>query len=113
MPKRDGNIPVIAAARLGARVAFVGAVGDDDFGAAARAALAAEGIFAFFLESGFLAVLLYGWDRVGPKMHFFSAVMVAIGGITIANSPSTTRTMPSIRNKTQCSRTDCASARCS
>ena len=33
-------------------------------------ALAAEGIFAFFLESGFLAVLLFGWDRVGRKLHF-------------------------------------------
>ncbi|MBX3448118.1 MAG: cytochrome ubiquinol oxidase subunit I [Planctomycetaceae bacterium] len=55
-------------------------------------ALAAEGIFAFFLESGFLALLLFGWDRVGPKMHFFATVMVAIGGlfssiwITVANS---------------------------
>ena len=29
-------------------------------------ALAAEGIFAFFLESGFLAVLLFGWNRVSP-----------------------------------------------
>jgi cytochrome bd-type quinol oxidase subunit 1 len=36
-------------------------------------ALAAEGIFAFFLESGFLAVLLFGWDRVGRKMHFTSS----------------------------------------
>jgi cytochrome d ubiquinol oxidase subunit I len=44
-------------------------------------ALAAEGIFAFFLESGFLAVLVFGWDRVGPKMHFFSTVMVALGSI--------------------------------
>ena len=33
-------------------------------------ALAAEGIFAFFLESGFLAVLLFGWDRVGPQDAF-------------------------------------------
>jgi cytochrome d ubiquinol oxidase subunit I len=55
-------------------------------------ALAAEGIFAFFLESGFLAILLFGWNAVGPKMHFFSTLMVAIGGIfssvwiTIANS---------------------------
>ncbi len=55
-------------------------------------ALAAEGIFAFFLESGFLAVLVFGWDRVGPKMHFFSTVMVAVGAlfssvwITVANS---------------------------
>jgi len=55
-------------------------------------ALAAEGIFAFFLESGFLSILLFGWDRVGPKMHFFATTMVCIGGIfssiwiVIANS---------------------------
>ncbi len=55
-------------------------------------ALAAEGIFAFFLESGFLSVLLFGWDRVGPKMHFFATLMVCLGGIfssiwiVIANS---------------------------
>ena len=63
---------------------FVG----DVFGSA----LAAEGIFAFFLESGFLAVLVFGWDRVGPKFHFFSTLMVSLGSIfssvwiTIANS---------------------------
>jgi cytochrome d ubiquinol oxidase subunit I len=44
-------------------------------------ALAAEGIFAFFLESGFLAVLLFGWDRVSRGMHFFATLMVAVGGI--------------------------------
>jgi cytochrome d ubiquinol oxidase subunit I len=55
-------------------------------------ALAAEGIFAFFLESGFLAVLLFGWDRVGPKIHFFSTCMVCLGAhfsaiwIVVANS---------------------------
>jgi cytochrome d ubiquinol oxidase subunit I len=55
-------------------------------------ALAAEGIFAFFLESGFLAVLVFGWDRVSPKMHFFSTCMVMLGStfsavwIVIANS---------------------------
>ncbi|MCW5965167.1 MAG: cytochrome ubiquinol oxidase subunit I, partial [Bryobacterales bacterium] len=55
-------------------------------------ALAAEGIFAFFLESGFLAVLVFGWDRVSPKMHFFSTCMVALGAtfsavwIVVANS---------------------------
>lgn len=55
-------------------------------------ALAAEGIFAFFLESGFLAVLLFGWDKVGPKLHFFSTCMVAFGAhfsaiwIVVANS---------------------------
>src|SRR5258708_19880747 len=42
-------------------------------------ALAAEGVFAFFLESGFLAILLFGWDRVGPKMHFFSPLMLCLG----------------------------------
>lgn len=63
---------------------FVG----DVFGSA----LAAEGIFAFFLESGFLAVLVFGWDKVGPKMHFFSTLMVALGSmfsaiwIVVANS---------------------------
>ena len=55
-------------------------------------ALAAEGIFAFFLESGFLAVLLFGWDRVSARFHFFAALMVSLGSmfssvwITVANS---------------------------
>lgn len=44
-------------------------------------ALAAEGIFAFFLESGFLAVLVFGWDKVSPAMHFFSTCMVSLGSI--------------------------------
>lgn len=63
---------------------FVG----DVFGSA----LAAEGIFAFFLESGFLAVLVFGWERVSPRMHFFAALMVALGSmfsaiwIVVANS---------------------------
>ncbi len=52
---------------------FVG----DVFGSA----LAAEGIFAFFLESGFLAILVFGWDRVGPRMHFFATLMVSLGSI--------------------------------
>jgi cytochrome bd ubiquinol oxidase subunit I len=42
-------------------------------------ALAAEGIFAFFLESGFLAVLLFGWDKVSPRVHMLSTVLVAVG----------------------------------
>jgi cytochrome d ubiquinol oxidase subunit I len=63
---------------------FVG----DVFGSA----LAAEGIFAFFLESGFLAVLVFGWERVSPRMHFFSTIMVSLGSmfsaiwIVVANS---------------------------
>ncbi|MFN3999239.1 cytochrome ubiquinol oxidase subunit I [Algoriphagus sp.] len=43
--------------------------------------LAAEGIFAFFLESGFLAILLFGWHRVKPGMHLFATIMVAVGSI--------------------------------
>lgn len=43
--------------------------------------LAAEGIFAFFLESGFLAILLFGWDRVGKKTHLFATCMVSLGSI--------------------------------
>ncbi len=63
---------------------FVG----DVFGSA----LAAEGLFAFFLESGFLAVLVFGWDRVSKGMHFFATLMVFFGSvfssvwIIIANS---------------------------
>ncbi|MBI4398358.1 MAG: cytochrome ubiquinol oxidase subunit I [Candidatus Omnitrophica bacterium] len=55
-------------------------------------ALAAEGIFAFFLESGFLAVLVFGWDKVSKEMHFFAALMVCLGAhfsavwIVVANS---------------------------
>ncbi|MCS7028017.1 MAG: cytochrome ubiquinol oxidase subunit I [Bacteroidia bacterium] len=54
--------------------------------------LAAEGIFAFFLESGFLAILVFGWNKVGPITHFISTVMVALGAtlssvwIVVANS---------------------------
>ena len=42
-------------------------------------ALAAEGVFAFFLESGFLAILLFGWDKVKPFTHWLSAVLVCFG----------------------------------
>jgi len=34
---------------------------------------------AFFLEAGFLGVMLFGWNKVGPGLHFFATVMVAIG----------------------------------
>lgn len=55
-------------------------------------ALAAEGIFAFALESGFLGILIFGWNKVSRKVHFFSTVMVALGSmfsaiwIVVANS---------------------------
>jgi len=63
---------------------FVG----DVFGSA----LAAEGVFAFFLEAGFLGILLFGWERVGPKLHYFSTICVCFGAhfsavwIVVANS---------------------------
>ncbi len=41
--------------------------------------LAAEGILAFFLESGFLALLVFGWDRISQRMHLFATCMVAFG----------------------------------
>lgn len=41
--------------------------------------LAYEVLTAFFLEAGFLGVMLFGWNRVGPGLHFFSTVMVAVG----------------------------------
>ncbi len=50
---------------------FVG----DIFGAP----LAFEGLMAFFLESIFMGVLLFGWDRVPKKIHTLSAWLVAIG----------------------------------
>jgi cytochrome d ubiquinol oxidase subunit I len=79
---------------------FVG----DVFGSA----LAAEGIFAFFLESGFLALLVFGWDRVSPRMHVFATVMVALGSIfssiwiVVANSwqqtPAGSHIVPVLRD---------------
>jgi cytochrome d ubiquinol oxidase subunit I len=63
---------------------FVG----DIFGAP----LAAEVIFTFFLESTFLYVLVFGWDRVSAKVHWISSLLVALGAtmsaffILVANS---------------------------
>lgn len=55
-------------------------------------ALAAEGIFAFALESGFLGILLFGWNRVSTRVHFISTIGVFLGSmfsavwIVVANS---------------------------
>jgi cytochrome bd ubiquinol oxidase subunit I len=40
--------------------------------------------FAFFLEAVFLGIYLYGWDRVGPRVHLFSGVVVAVAGAASA-----------------------------
>ena len=63
---------------------FVG----DIFGAP----LAIEGILAFFLESTFIAVMFFGWNKVGKKFHLTSTWLVAFGSnlsalwILVANS---------------------------
>src|SRR5215475_977445 len=41
--------------------------------------LAYEVLTAFFLEAGFLGVMLFGWKKVGPGLHFFATIMVAVG----------------------------------
>ena len=43
-----------------------------------------EGLFAFFLESAFLAVFLFGERRVTPKVHTLSAILVSLGSIISA-----------------------------
>jgi cytochrome d ubiquinol oxidase subunit I len=54
--------------------------------------LAAEGVIAFFLESVFVGVLIFGRKRVSPKVYWVAALLVFIGGhlsafwIVVANS---------------------------
>ncbi len=54
--------------------------------------LAAEGIFAFFLEGGFLGLMLFGGNRLGPRMWFLATFLVVFGAhfsalwIIMANS---------------------------
>ncbi|WP_212744091.1 cytochrome ubiquinol oxidase subunit I [Ramlibacter sp. 2FC] len=43
-----------------------------------------EVLTAFFLEAGFLGVMLFGWSRVGPALHFVSTLMVAVGTLISA-----------------------------
>lgn len=43
-----------------------------------------EVLSAFFLEAGFLGVMLFGMNRVGPKLHFFSTLMVGVGTLASA-----------------------------
>lgn len=43
-----------------------------------------EVLTAFFLEAGFLGVMLFGWNKVGPRLHFFATSMVALGTLISA-----------------------------
>ena len=46
--------------------------------------LAFEVLTAFFLEASFLGVMLFGWRKVGPRLHFTATVLVAIGTLISA-----------------------------
>ena len=46
--------------------------------------MAYEVLTAFFLEASFLGIMLFGWDRVGDRMHFVSTVLVAVGTLISA-----------------------------
>jgi len=52
----------------------------DRFGDAFGIAFAIEGIF-FFLEAIFIAIYIYGWDRLSPKAHMWAAVPIVISGV--------------------------------
>lgn len=60
-------------------------------GPAVGLAFSLEG-FAFFAEAIFLGIYLYGWERVGPRLHLASGVVVAVAGavsaffVTLANA---------------------------
>src|SRR5260370_41761961 len=51
----------------------------DKTGAIVGPLMGYEVLTAFFLEAGFLGVMLFGLQRVGPRLHFLATVMVAIG----------------------------------
>lgn len=44
-----------------------------------------EVLTSFFLEAGFLGIMLFGLNRVGPKLHFFATCMVALGTVLSAS----------------------------
>ncbi len=56
----------------------------DSFGSVMGPMMGYEVLTAFFLEASFLGVMLFGWNKVGPRMHFFATLMVAIGTLMSA-----------------------------
>jgi cytochrome d ubiquinol oxidase subunit I len=46
--------------------------------------MAYEGMTAFFLEAGFLGIMLFGWKRVPPIIHFLATCLVALGAMLSA-----------------------------
>ena len=47
--------------------------------------IALEVLTAFFLEAGFLGIMLFGLHRVGPNLHFFATCTVAVGTLLSAS----------------------------
>ncbi len=47
--------------------------------------IALEVLTSFFLEAGFLGIMLFGLNRVGPRLHFFATCMVALGTLFSAS----------------------------
>ena len=56
----------------------------DKAGAVIGPLMGYEVLSAFFLEAGFLGVMLFGVKRVGPGLHFFATLMVAVGTLISA-----------------------------
>ena len=44
-------------------------------------AFALEG-FSFFIEAIFIAIYVYGWDRLPPRVHFLTGIPIVIAGVT-------------------------------
>ena len=38
-----------------------------------------EVLTAFFIEAGFLGVMLFGWNKVGPRLHYLATLLVFMG----------------------------------
>src|SRR5271168_1464642 len=47
--------------------------------------IALEVLTSFFLEAGFLGIMLFGMNRVGPRLHFLATCMVALGTLLSAS----------------------------
>ncbi len=46
--------------------------------------LSVEVLTAFFVEAGFIGVMLFGWKKVGPRLHFLATLLVAVGTLNSA-----------------------------
>ena len=56
----------------------------DKVGSVIGPLLGYEVLTAFFLEASFLGIMLFGWKKVGPRLHFVATLFVAIGTLISA-----------------------------